>query len=164
MRKLFLPGLITTVLLLLLLNLPVMAQGITNLSNLVLEGDLTAGDDVTMTDDLTVGDDAAITDDLTTTDLFVRQQTSQTIGYAGTITPTGTYHQINSATARGTSSIAGVGTAGRVVVIVNVGTGAITLTDTGTLKLSGNLALGTSDSVELISDGTNWIQLATSNN
>jgi hypothetical protein len=101
---------------------------------------------------------------MTTTDIYVAQQGAQTITYGGTITPTGMYHQITAAAARGTSSVAGVATAGRVVVLINIGSNTITLTDTGTLKLSGNIALGQYDSVSLLSDGTNWIQLATSNN
>lgn len=114
--------------------------------------------------DLTVDDDLTVTDDATVTDLFVAQQTAQTITAGGTITPTGTYHQITAAAARGTSSVAGVSTAGRVVVLVNVGSNTITLTDTGTLKLTGNIALGQYDSLGLISDGTNWIQISTANN
>lgn len=101
---------------------------------------------------------------MTTTDIYVAAGTPQTIGYQGTITPTGMYNQITASAARGTSSVAGVATAGRVVVIVNIGSNTITLTDTGTLKLSGNIALGQYDSVSLLSDGTNWIQLATANN
>lgn len=34
------------------------------------------------------------------------------------------------------------------------------LTDTGTLLLSGNAALGQNDMIVLLSDGTNWIQVA----
>lgn len=130
----------------------------------VTAADLTASDDITATDDLVVGDDLTVTDDLTTADLYLTQQSSQTITYAGTITPTGAYHQITAAAARGTSSIAGVTPAGRVVTLINAGSNTITLTDTGTLKLSGNIALGQYDSVVLLSDGTNWIQLATTNN
>lgn len=120
--------------------------------------DLTIGDDLTV-DAVTASGNVTVGDDL-----FVAQQTAQTITAGGTITPTGTYHQITAAAARGTSSVAGVSTAGRVVVLVNVGSNTITLTDTGTLKLTGNIALGQYDSLGLISDGTNWIQLSTANN
>lgn len=119
---------------------------------------------ITADTDLTLGDDLTVVDDFTAADYFATQQSAQTITFGGTITPTGTYHQITAAAARGTSSVAGVSTAGRLIVLVNVGSNTITLTDTGTLKLSGNIALGQYDSLELISDGTNWIQLATTNN
>lgn len=129
----------------------------------ITAADLTATDDITATDDLVVGDDLTVADDLTTADLYLTQQSSQTITYAGTITPTGAYHQITADAARGTSSIA-IGTSGRVVVLVNAGSNTITLTDTGTLKLSGNAVLGQTDNITLLSDGTNWIQLAKTDN
>lgn len=118
---------------------------------------------VAVTEGITA-DDVTAADNTTTADLYLSQQSAQTITYGGTITPTGAYNQITSSTARGTSSVAGVSTAGRVVTIINVGTGTITLTDTGTLKLSGNAALGQYDSLVLLSDGTNWIQLSKTDN
>ena len=48
--------------------------------------------------------------------------------------------------------------------MVNNSNTTITISDTGTLKLSGNIALGQYDTLVLISDGTNWVQLATTNN
>lgn len=136
-----------------LLAMPTVAQsGITNFTNVKLSGDLT------------VGDDATVSDDLTTADLYLTQQSTQTITYQGTITPTGAYHQIAASAARGTSSIAGASTAGRVVTLVNIGSQTITLTDTGTLKLSGNAALGQYDNITLIADGTNWIQVSKTDN
>lgn len=162
MRKAILSGLIAALLLAALLSLPVLAQ-VSNFGSVTLEGDLIVGDDATVTDGLTTAD-LTVSDDATVADLYVAQQTAQTIIYQGTITPTGTYHQITAAAARGTSSVAGVSTAGRVVTLVNVGSNTITLTDTGTLKLSGNAALGQYDSLVLISDGTNWIQLSKTDN
>lgn len=118
---------------------------------------------VAVTENVTA-DDVTVADNTTTADLYLTQQSAQTIIYQGTITPTGTYHQITAAAARGTSSVAGVATAGRVLTLVNVGSNTITLTDTGTLKLAGNAALGQYDSLVLLSDGTNWIQLAKTDN
>ncbi len=45
-----------------------------------------------------------------------------------------------------------------------VGAQTITISDTGTLKLTGDLALGTADTLRLLSDGTNWYQISTANN
>lgn len=119
--------------------------------------------DVAVTEGVTAAD-VTVADDLTTADLYLTRQSSQTITFGGTITPTGAYHQITAAAARGTSSVAGVSTAGRVVTIVNAGSQTITLTDTGTLKLAGNAALGQYDSITLLSDGTNWIQVSKADN
>lgn len=152
-------ALVLFVTMLLLMTLPSVAQsGVTNFTNIKASGDVIAGDD------LVAGDDATIADNLTTADLYATQSSSQTITFGGTITPTGMYHQITAAAARGTSSVAGVDTAGRVVVLVNVGSNTITLTDTGTLRLSGNIALGQFDSLTLLSDGANWVQVSTANN
>lgn len=91
-------------------------------------------------------------------------QTAITVDESSTISPTGTVQRISSSRAVGTSAISGRTTEGRLLILVNVGSNTITLTDTGTLKLSGNIALGQYDSVSLVADGTNWIQLATANN
>lgn len=79
------------------------------------------------------------------------------------ITPTGTFQGIEAAGAVGTASIA-AGSAGDMLVLMNIDTNVITITDTGTLKLTGNIALGQYDTLTMISDGTNWIQIATANN
>jgi hypothetical protein len=135
----------------------VVATMLTVTTTSTLTGNVTTGADVTVGDDLTVADDLAAADHIAT------QATAQTITAGGTITPTGMYHQITAAAARGTSSISGK-SAGRLLVLINVGSNTITLTDTGTLKLSANAALGQYDSISLISDGTNWIELAKANN
>jgi hypothetical protein len=170
MRRLILPALLSAILLVALFNMPTIAQGITNFSNLVLSGDLTVGDDVVITDgitsaDITASDDATVGDDLTVGDTISGTWTARseesvlTIGESGTITPTGTYQRISSASNVGTSSIAGP-TEGRMLILLNVGSNTITLTDTGTLKLSGNAALGAGDAVVLLADGTNWNQIS----
>jgi 3D (Asp-Asp-Asp) domain-containing protein len=89
--------------------------------------------------------------------------TAQTVTQNAQITPVGTFHRLTSAASVSTADIE-ILDAGTVVVLVNVGSNTITISDTGTLKLSGDIALGANDTVTLLSDGTNWIQLATSNN
>jgi len=79
------------------------------------------------------------------------------------LTPTTSYQPISSTQAIGTASIA-IKPAGTLLRIANVGSQTITFTDTGTLVLSGNSALGANDVALLISDGTNWIQVGESDN
>lgn len=86
-----------------------------------------------------------------------------TVTMNATISPQASYQPLASSGTVNTSSIT-AGAAGEVLTLVNTTNTSIVLTDTGTLKLSGNLTLGQFDSVTLISDGTNWNQLATSNN
>lgn len=96
-------------------------------------------------------------------DLRMTKQTALTVTNGGTITPTGSYQPLTAAGAVGTDAIA-TGTAGDLLVLVNAGSNTITLTDTGTLKLSGDAALGQYDSITLIADGTNWIEVAQADN
>lgn len=121
--------------------------------------DITATDDVTATDDLVVGDDLTVGDNLYVADLIASTYTTVTVTDGSTITPTGMYQRISSAANTGTSAIANP-TAGRLLILVNVANTTITLTDTGTLKLSGNAALAQYDAIQLLGDGTNWIQIA----
>lgn len=154
--------------LLVALGSPTAAQSITKFGTvsaikLIVSNGATV-DDITTTDDATIGDDLAVTDDATiASDLTLTPGTAETIGYGEQIDPVGSYHQITAAAARGTSAVA-AGTAGDVLTLINVGSNTITLTDTGTLKLSGNAALGQYDSLVLLSDGTNWVQLAKTDN
>jgi len=91
-------------------------------------------------------------------------QTAIAVDESSTISPTGTVQRISSSRAVGTSAISGRTTEGRLLILVNIGSNTITLTDTGNLKLTANIALGQYDSLTLVSDGTNWVQLATANN
>jgi hypothetical protein len=90
-------------------------------------------------------------------------QTAISVTHDGIITPTGTYQQLESADAVGTSNVA-AGSAGQLLVLVNTTNTTITISDTGTLKLSSDAALGQYDSLTLISDGTNWVELAQADN
>jgi hypothetical protein len=136
-----------------------------------IHGDLQADDDVTVTDqlssadvtssdDVVVGDDLTVTDDATLqSDLTFTKQTRIVVTDGSTITPLGSYQPISSTATTGTSSIT-AGTAGDYLILVNVGSSTITLTDTGTLKLSGNAALANNDVIVLLADGTNWLQVS----
>ena len=81
-----------------------------------------------------------------------------------TITPTGAYQPL-SVTYPGwaTSSIT-AGTAGDWLYLTNTMTNTLTFTDTGTLKLGDNRAVGQYDSLLLQCDGTNWVEVSFVNN
>lgn len=76
-----------------------------------------------------------------------------------TIAPTGTYQPLSAVANVGLSSVT-AGTAGDWLLFTNTVTYTITFTDTGTLKLSGNAALGQYDTLLLACDGTNWLEFA----
>jgi hypothetical protein len=128
------------------------ARKLTVTTTSALTGNVTTGAD------LTVGDDATVTGDL-----VLAPATAVTVTNGMTLSPAAAYQPLTAAGAVGFGAIT-IGSAGSVLTLVNTANQTITITDTGTLKLSGNLALGQYDSVTLVSDGTNWIQLATSNN
>jgi hypothetical protein len=88
---------------------------------------------------------------------------TQVLSFDSVLTPVSSNQPISALEAIGTASIA-VPAAGRLLMITNVGSNAIVFTDTGTLKLSGNITLGALDTLLLQSDGTNWVQFATTNN
>ena len=81
------------------------------------------------------------------------------------LTPIGSYQPISAAAAVGTSSIATTTrAAGELLYLINVGSQTVTFTDTGSLKLSGNAALGAGDTLLLVFDGTAWNQAGKTDN
>lgn len=84
--------------------------------------------------------------------------------YEGTpITPTASYQPVTASYDMGTSAIV-IKPAGTILRIVNLGTPTVKITDTGTIMLSANWTGGQYDSLTLMSDGTNWLELARSDN
>ncbi len=77
------------------------------------------------------------------------------------IVPTGSYQPIAAAANVGTDSITTTGfIAGDWVTFINTSDTTITITDTGTVMLSGDAALTQYDTLTLLFDGTNWIEIA----
>ena len=110
-------------------------------------GNTTLGGDVTVDDDLIIDPQAgtiAVTDD-------------------STITALGTVTKLSAAASCGTATIT-AGTAGQVLILMGPAANTITITDTGTLKLSGNCALTANDTLTMISDGTNWNEVSCNDN
>lgn len=98
---------------------------------------------------------------------FYRAQprTALTVTNGGAIDATGTYQRLTAAAAVGTSGDAVVvEPAGTILILVNSGAQTITITETANIKSAGNIVLGTLDSATLVSDGSDWWQIAASNN
>lgn len=123
------------------------AGGLTTASTItVTAGGLTISDgDVVVADDLRVTAQTAIT--VTDTAAFTATGTYQAIQAAGEVTPTIT-----------------VGTAGDLLVLINISAQTINIADTGIQMLSAAWAAGQYDVLVLWCDGTNWIEISRSNN
>ncbi len=80
-----------------------------------------------------------------------------------TITPTGTYQPLTAAGAVSTGSLV-CGTAGNLIVLTNTSANNIVISDTGTIMLSGDLTIGQYDTLTLLSDGTNCLEITFTNN
>lgn len=76
-----------------------------------------------------------------------------------TIPATSSVIQLSAAASASTSSIA-AGASGQILIIVGPASNTVTFTDTGTLKLGGDRALSANDTLTLVSDGTNWNEVA----
>lgn len=173
MRRITL-SLMVGVVLTLLLAVALNAQGVRQNFEWIIAKRLTVDTSASIGTDLTVGDDVTVTGDVTADGLTLTSvgtidtlrlsaATAISVTQGLTITPAGSYQPLESAGTVSTGAIT-AGTAGDVLTLVNGTNTTITISDTGTLKLSGNIALGQYDSLVLISDGTNWVQLATTNN
>lgn len=132
-------------------------------SNVQMMYSLIVENDITVRDDLTVDDDTTLTDDLTLGGLLINSGTAIAVTNGSYITPTSMVQELTAAAAAGTSNLA-AGADGQLLVLYNSSANAITITDTGTLKLSSNLVLGQYDSAVLVSDGTNWMEAGASDN
>ncbi|MFH0983770.1 MAG: hypothetical protein V2A79_19825 [Planctomycetota bacterium] len=75
------------------------------------------------------------------------------------LTPTGTYQPITAAAACSPLGIV-AGTAGDLLVLTNTSANTITITDTGVIMLGATRAVTQYDSLFLLSDGTNWLEIA----
>jgi len=116
---------------------------------------------MTLAGGVTLSDgDATVADDF-----IVAAQTAVSVtAEGGMITPTGTYQPLESA-ANYSSTLETSGfTTGTLLVLVNTVNHRLGITDTGSVRLSGNLFLDQYDSAILWFDGTNWVQLAESDN
>lgn len=126
--------------------------------NMAMTGTLYAGGAATLNSSASVGTNLTVDEWL-----ILDPADTITITQGATLTAEASYQPITAAGAVSFGAITAE-TAGTFLRLINVGSNTITISDTGTLKLSGNIALGQYDSLALLSDGTNWIQMGTSDN
>ncbi len=129
-----------------------------------IDGTITASGSLGLADDVTMGGALNVGTTATLPKIVQTKATTVTVTANSTIATNGDIVPLTSAGTVGTSSISLCEVAGRIVRLWNEANTTITITDTGKLKLTGNIALGQYDSLTLLGDGTNCIQLATSNN
>lgn len=143
-----------------------------------LTGAVTTAGDVVVGDDLTVSDGLAVTGDQTLTgalgltgnatlagELKFTAPSAITVTANSTITTAGyTVVPLAAAGTVGTGTVTGCQTAGKLTVLRNTSAQTITITDTSTIMLGGNAALAQYDTLTLIGDGTNCLQLSKADN
>lgn len=129
-----------------------------------IDGTITASGSLNLADDISM--DGALDVGTTATLPLIVQTlaTTVTVTNGGTIATNGDIVPLTAAGNVGTDDISLCETAGRVTTYWNTSDTTITITDTGTLKLSGNAALAQFDSLMLLGDGTNCIELAQTDN
>lgn len=130
---------------------------VTNLYALTLSDDLITGDDTTVGDDITITDKANVDEIVLTAASSITATTNMTLTFTTTNQP------LTAGGAVAFSIISG-GTTGDILLIHNRSNQTITITDTGTIMLAGNAALGQYDTLMLFFDGTNWLQLSKADN
>ena len=85
-----------------------------------------------------------------------------TVTDGATITPVSSFQKITAAGAVGATIAAA--TAGTLVCLWNTGAQTITITDAGAIKLTADAVLTTDDTLCVLSDGTNWLEIGVANN
>lgn len=135
-------------------------------------GDVVVGDDLTVSDGLSVTGDQTLTGALGLTgaatlagELKFTAASTITVTANSTIT-TASYVVVPLAAAGtvGTSTITGCNTAGKLTILRNTSNHTITITDTSTIMLGSNAALGQYDTLTLLGDGTNCLQISKADN
>ena len=95
--------------------------------------------------------------------LAAEEQTAEVVSAGSTIVATGTYQPLTSAAAVTTSTSTAIadGTkVGQLLILVNENASdAITIDDAANTRLSGNAVLGNDDSLMLIWDGADWLEI-----
>ena len=135
------------------------AGEIYNKGTLAVDGASTLTGAVTMAGAATVGTSLGVG-----TSIDFGDQSAVTVTNGGTIAVTDDFVPLTAAGSVGTGTITGCSTLGKVSLLYNTANQTITISDTGTLKLSGNAALGQYDTLSLMGDGSNCIEFAQADN
>jgi hypothetical protein len=121
---------------------------------------------LTVTGDTSLGDTDIIgtltADNVAGGALSITPTDAISVTAAMVITPTASYHPLESAGAVGATL--GVCDEGLVTTFVNTVNQTITITETATAKMAGNFAMGQFDTLTLVGDGTFCYELSRSNN
>lgn len=100
--------------------------------------------------------------------LAAEEQTAEVVTAGSTIVATGTYQPITSASAVTTSASTAIADGvvnGQLLILVNENvTDAIIIKNGANTHFSGDITLGNDDTLTLMWDGADWLELATSNN
>jgi hypothetical protein len=141
----------------------------------VLTTSLTTAD-IVATDDVFITD-AVVADELALTTTFsagstVSVGTKLKLTAGAVLTPTdgaafapaSSFQPIGAAGAIGISISPSGWSSGQILVLYNATAQNIVISDTSTTMLSGDITLAQYDTLWLIHDGTNWVELGTSNN
>lgn len=138
-------------------KLTVGSDGATVAGTLAVTGASTMSSTLAVTGDVVTEADVSVGDKLN-----MVAQTGIVVTNGAAFAPTGTYQPI-SAAGEVTPTVT-VGEEGDIVVLINTSAQTINIADTGTTKLTAAAALGQYDTLTLISDGTNWIELSRTDN
>jgi hypothetical protein len=126
----------------------------------VTAGDVDVVEGVTAAD-VTASDDAVVGDDLTTTGNVIYTTPARvSLGVTSTLAPVSANVPISASASSGVLITCA---SGAIYHIYNVGTQTIKITDSLTMKLESTVTLGNSDSITLIGDGTNCVEITRSN-
>ena len=179
MRKATTP-IVVAILLVLALAVGVSAQAVSTNFTWVVTKLLTVTDAATFTDDVDVAGATGLTTLLVSgnsnlsgnlivdgyyagqSETYFIPAAATTVTNGAVITPTGTVLELTSAGAVGAELTAGAD--GRLLIIVNVGSQSIVISDTASIESTGDITLGANDTLTLIGSGVKWYQIAASNN
>jgi hypothetical protein len=127
--------------------------------NLLVEGNATVNGDLTLGSDLTAGDNVTVGNFL-----YLTAGTAISLTNGGIVTATNTYQPIDAAPSSTVTVTVAAGSSGQLLRLINRGTGTIVVADASTMVLASTYSMGQYDSLLLMSDGTNWIEMGRSNN